>query len=130
MSEQTTETMVVDVGAADDFVEGEPGIVEAGGRKIGIIRWRDEFFALRNVCPHQLGPLCKGHVMPKIVACHSEVGALGVDDDTLIVACPWHGWEFDVRTGRAAWGDVPARVRVYPVEVKDGRVCVDIRPRR
>src|SRR6201999_1087506 len=98
-------------------------------RQVGVIRWRDEFFALRNICPHQYGPVCRGYTMLKIVTRPDDVGTMDVDDDTLVLTCPWHGWEFDVRTGRAAWADVPARLRTFAVQVENGRVLIDVKRR-
>jgi nitrite reductase/ring-hydroxylating ferredoxin subunit len=48
-----------------------------------------------------------------------------LDETTPIVACPWHGWEFDARTGRAIW-DASVRLRIWRVQVADGRVFVDL----
>jgi nitrite reductase/ring-hydroxylating ferredoxin subunit len=115
--------MFVDVAAYDDLIEAKPKIVTVAGREIGVVRWREEVFALRNICPHQLGPVCAGYAMPLLVG--EADGTIEVDDDTLVVVCPWHNWEFDARTGRAAWADAPYRLKTYPVQVVDGRVLVD-----
>jgi nitrite reductase (NADH) small subunit len=50
-------------------------------------------------------------------------------DATPVIACPWHGWEFDVRTGVSLWDD-HYRVRTYPAHVSNGRVLVDLRVTR
>ena len=121
--------MFVDVGAAEEFLEGKARIVTVEGRSIGVIRWRDEVYALRNICPHEYAPVCAGYTMPKILGDHD--GQLRVDDDTLVVVCPWHGWEFEARTGRAAWGKSNYKLKTYPTKIEDGRVLVDPgRPRR
>jgi nitrite reductase/ring-hydroxylating ferredoxin subunit len=57
-------------------------------------------------CPHRDGPL--GH------------GAL--HGYTLV--CPWHGWEFDVRTGECSAG-IDCRVGAYAVEVRDGEIWIE-----
>jgi len=46
-----------------------------------------------------------------------------------VIACPWHGWEFDLDRGRALWEDGYA-VKVVPVRIKEGRVLLEIRKRR
>jgi nitrite reductase/ring-hydroxylating ferredoxin subunit len=120
--------MMVDVGAPDLYPEGRAVIVRAGGRDIGIIRWQDRFYALRNVCPHQSGPLCAGLVHPQVLGA-DEPGVLRLDQSRPVIACPWHGWEFDLRTGRALSAD-DERVKTYPVEVDAGRVLVDVGRRR
>jgi nitrite reductase (NADH) small subunit len=116
-------TGFVDVGACEDFVQGVPRVIEVRGREIGIVRLDEEFFALRNVCPHQYAPICRGFTMSLIVAEGQE--NVGVDENCQVLVCPWHGWEFDIRTGRAAWGQSSYRVKTYPVRVQGGRVCVD-----
>src|SRR5262249_59966721 len=98
--------------------------VEANGRQVGVVRVGDRFHALRNICPHQSAPLCAGQVMPAIRA--GGVGELVADEGSLVVACPWHGWEFSIDDGCSAW-DPKYRVRSYPVLVEDGRGKVKMR---
>jgi nitrite reductase (NADH) small subunit len=97
--------------------------VNAGGLEIGVIRWKGRFFAVHNRCPHQKGPLCLGIVSGRLVA--SEPGAMEVDDEVPTIACPWHGWEFDLERGRALWEEGYA-AKVVPVRVEAGRVLLDI----
>jgi nitrite reductase/ring-hydroxylating ferredoxin subunit len=60
------------------------------------------------------------------MAADGRPGTLALDDSKPVIACAWHGWEFDVRTGRAVWGKPSFRVRTYPVRVETGRVRVDL----
>jgi nitrite reductase/ring-hydroxylating ferredoxin subunit len=115
--------MIVDVGRLDEFDDGDVRIVPVDGREIGIVRWADKVFALANLCAHQRGPLCRGRVAPRLQA--SEPGTLELGPGTPVIACPWHGWEFDVRTGLALW-DERYRVRTYAARVVGGRVVVDV----
>jgi nitrite reductase/ring-hydroxylating ferredoxin subunit len=119
--------MTVDVGQLDDFRDGEVTIVVVNGREIGIVRWSDDFFALANRCAHQRGPLCRGTLSPRLES--REPGAMELARGAPVIACPWHGWEFDVRTGRAVWDEGYA-VRTYPVQVENGRILLDLSPRR
>ena len=89
-----------------------------GGRSIGIFNVRGEFFALRNRCPHQGGPLCLGPLEGLIQS--TGPGDYSVSRTGEVLRCPWHGWEFDIRTGQS-WFD-PARVRVRRYEVSVGPV--------
>jgi nitrite reductase (NADH) small subunit len=57
-----------------------------------------------------------------------DVEDVRVDDERPVIVCPWHRWEFEVRTGRAVTG--PERLKMYPVHVRDGRVLVDAETRR
>jgi nitrite reductase (NADH) small subunit len=117
-----------DVGALDDYPEGLPKIVDVGGWEVGIVRWKGDAYALRNVCPHELAPVCRGLVRPRIVS-PGAPGMIGLDDDMMILTCPWHGWEFDIQTGHCVSGD-PHSVRTYPVSIDNGRVLVDVPERR
>jgi nitrite reductase/ring-hydroxylating ferredoxin subunit len=119
--------MKVDVGQLDDFSDGEVTIVVANGREIGIVRWSDDVFAVANLCAHQRGPLCRGSLSPRLES--REPGAMELAEGAPVIACPWHGWEFDVRTGRAVWDEGYA-VRTYPVQVENGRILLDLAPRR
>lgn len=85
------------------------------GRSIGVFNIGGEFFALRNVCPHQGGPLCEG-VLSGLVA-PGAPGEYRYTGRKEVLRCPWHGWEFDVRTGRSYIDPEHTRVRTYPVEL-------------
>lgn len=120
---------LVDVGSINDFAEGCARIILIDALEIGVIRWRaNEIYALRNVCPHMGGPVCAGR-MSALLRPGPTPGELISDGDTPVIACSWHRWEFDVRTGRSVQ---PSRYRVqtYPVTVSNGRVIVDLSRRR
>lgn len=116
--------MIVDAGPLEDFREREVTIVQLEGREVGIVRWAGEIFALANVCVHQRGPLCRGTLAARLDA--PAPGMMQLDEGSPVLACPWHGWEFDVRTGRAIW-DRRYRVRTYRARVEAGRVLVELR---
>lgn len=108
------------VGRTAELDNGERRIVHHDGVEIGVFRWNDEFFAYRNHCPHQGGPACEGMMM------HRAVEVLGEDQtykqmawklDEMHFVCPWHGWEFDMRTGVNA-ADPTFRIRSYRTEVR------------
>jgi nitrite reductase (NADH) small subunit len=113
-----------DLGPVDAFAEGAVRVVDAGGWEVGVVRWQDRFYTVRNVCPHEAGPVCRGLVKPHLVS-GGGPGLMGVDDDIPVLACPWHGWEFDVRDGRCLSGDARG-VKTYPTSVRGGRVLVDV----
>ena len=83
------------------------------GRSIGVFNVAGEYFALRNRCPHQGGPLCLGSMSGLVTS--SGPGDYTVSRQGEILRCPWHGWEFDIRTGQS-WFD-PKRVRVRRYDV-------------
>ena len=101
------------VATVEEIPPGGRKIVEVAGRSIGVFNLDGEFFALRNRCPHQGGPLCAGSLGGLISA--PRPGEYQYSRAGEILRCPWHGWEFDIRTGQS-WFD-PARVRVRRYEV-------------
>ena len=99
-----------------DFPPGSRRIVDAGGRSIGVFNLRGELLALRSSCPHQGAPLCLGIILGRTDATRPfEVTYL---EDQDIIKCPWHGWEFDIRTGRSVFNPHRVRVRSYEVTVE------------
>ena len=101
------------VATAHEIAPGERKIVTVAGRSIGIFNVGGEFFALRNRCPHQGGALCRGQLWGVL---RSEApGEFQYDPSREILACPWHGWEFHIRTGQS-WC-TPARLRVRRYQV-------------
>jgi nitrite reductase (NADH) small subunit len=114
-----------DIGAAAEFVDRTIRTVGVNGREIGIVRWNGAMYAVNNLCTHQSGPVCSGILSGRLIA--ALPGEMDLDTSTPILACPWHGWEFDLRTGRALH-DAQHRLRIFPVRVENGRVLVDIGP--
>ena len=105
------------VARTDEIPDGARIIVEVGGRELGIFNIRGEFFALLNRCPHLGGPLCRGQLLNPVVS--SGPGDVRLADDDLLT-CPWHGWEFDIRTGQSYWNPEHLRSRNFPVGVEPG----------
>ena len=106
------------VAAADEIPPGGRKIVEVAGRSIGVFNLDGEYFALRNRCPHQGGALCEGKLWGVLRA--QTPGAFDYQPSREILACPWHGWEFHVRTGQSWCEPQRLRVRRYPVMVEKG----------
>jgi len=120
-------SMLVDVGALEDFREGSGfRIVSVKGQEVGIVRWKGQVYALRNYCPHQGGPVCRGTLGVRLVGGDGKPGVIEIDPETPIIACAWHRWEFDIRTGTAVW-DTRYRVQTYSVVIKNDRVLVEAR---
>jgi len=112
------------VGAVEDIPDGGRKIVEVAGRSIGVFNLGGDFFALRNRCPHQGGPLCEGRRWGAIEAVvPGEVRLSRVGE---ILSCAWHGWEFDIRTGQSWCDPARLRVRTYDVSVEPGEVLTRV----
>jgi 3-phenylpropionate/trans-cinnamate dioxygenase ferredoxin subunit len=104
------------VATVDEIPPGARKIVEVEGRSIGVFNVDGAFFALRNRCPHQGGPLCQGAIAGFVSS--TKPGEYRVDRHVRILRCPWHGWEFDVTTGQSWFDPRKVRVRRYEVTVE------------
>ncbi|MDQ4117581.1 MAG: Rieske (2Fe-2S) protein [Actinomycetota bacterium] len=110
--------MRIVVARVDDFRPGERRIVTHGRRSIGVFRVGDRFYAVNNHCPHLGGPLCEGRTQARVRS--SRPGEYVRDDDRTLIACPWHGWEYDLATGQSFAGPGEAPARTYATAVEPG----------
>src|SRR3954469_5008651 len=111
------------VGMVEEIPPGERKILEIAGRAIGVFNVAGEFYALRNTCPHQGGPLCQGRLTGFVMA--RIPGEYTYTRKGEILRCPWHGWEFGVKTGQS-WFDPPQTGgRAYTVTVETRAVESD-----
>ena len=110
-----TEHYVADV---KDIPEGERLIVKVKGREIGIFNIKGEYYALRNICFHQSGPLCEGYIDGTFVARPENNWKREWAYEDEILRCPWHYMEFNIKTGQCL--PFPnRRVRTYETKVKE-----------
>jgi nitrite reductase/ring-hydroxylating ferredoxin subunit len=114
----------VAVCRVEDLVEGVPTCVRVDGRSLAVVKWRSSIYALNNRCAHQGAQLCHGIVTAR-VAEGRLVGQPAVDPTAPTLACPWHGWEYDLRTGEVGL-DPSKRVTTYRVSVLHGAVMVEL----
>ena len=114
------------VGDLSEFPENSHKVVKVGRREIGIFNIGGEFYGLPNICPHQTGPLCEGKTTTgTLIARKDNDWRFEWDYEGEIVACPWHGLEYHVPTGRClAFSNI--KVRTYEVVVEDGKVKVRV----
>jgi nitrite reductase/ring-hydroxylating ferredoxin subunit len=110
------------VGTVDDIPPGQRKIVEIGGRQVGVFNVGGEYFAVLNRCPHQGGSLCNGRQTGLVTS--SRPGEYTTSRSGEIIRCPWHGWEFDLRTGQSWFDPRAVRVRRYDVSVEPGALLV------
>jgi nitrite reductase/ring-hydroxylating ferredoxin subunit len=87
-----------------DLAEGERLLVDVGGRSIGVFRVDGRYYALLNRCPHAGAELCRGRLVGTLES--DAPGRYTYDADRRLIACPWHGWEFDIST-RDGFGCAP-----------------------
>jgi nitrite reductase/ring-hydroxylating ferredoxin subunit len=104
------------VATVGDIPPGRRKIVQVAGRSIGVFNVDGRFYAVRNSCPHQGGPLCVGPTLGLVTA--DRPGEFNYEREGEILRCPWHGWEFDLATGRSVFDPSRTRVKSYQVEVE------------
>jgi nitrite reductase (NADH) small subunit len=117
------------VGRVADIQDGGKIVVETEGEQIGVFRIGNEFFAWKNKCPHQGGPVCQGRIYNKVLeVLDADLKSRGrdFDDSTTHIVCPWHGLEFDIRTGEFAGASAVKIMNLegYSTQVQDGDVYV------
>jgi nitrite reductase/ring-hydroxylating ferredoxin subunit len=105
------------VARVEEIPPGERKIVEIGGRTIGVFNVNGSYYALRNRCPHQGGPLCQGRVSGFLMAT-APGGEYSYTHRGEILRCPWHGWEFNIATGQSWFDPAKTRVRAYEVHIE------------
>ncbi len=110
------------VAKVSEVPPGGRKLVTVRGRPIAIFNLKGEFFGLLNRCPHQGGSLCDGLLTGLIES--DEPGTYRYSRAGEIIRCPWHGWEFDIRTGQSWCDPEKIQVRNYPVEVAPGQRVV------
>lgn len=91
---------------AADVPPGSCALGRVGNEEVAIFNVDGQFYATQNKCTHAGGPLCEG----------------GLWGD--VVQCPWHGSEFNVRTGEVVSGPAKVPVKTYRVVVVDGIVSI------
>ncbi len=111
------------VATVEEIPPGQRKLVTIKGRQIAVFNLGGEFFGLFNRCPHQGGPMCEGIVTGLIQS--DEPGTYGFSREGEILRCPWHGWEFDIRTGKSFVDPSKLTVRNYPMEVAGGQQVVE-----
>ncbi len=82
--------------------------VTVNGRPLAVFNVGSTLLAIDAGCTHVNGPLEKGRV------------------EGNIVTCPWHGSQFDLRTGEVRRGPAARPVKTYPVRVENGMLVVDL----
>jgi 3-phenylpropionate/trans-cinnamate dioxygenase ferredoxin subunit len=98
------------VAAVQDIEEKNFSAFEIDGIGIVICRFRDEYFAVENSCPHALSTFDDGRMRG------------------YRLICPLHGATFDIRDGSCTGGPATSAIRSFPLRIVDGRIEVAISP--
>jgi NAD(P)H-dependent nitrite reductase small subunit len=106
-TETETETKRVKIGAADELTPGSSKIVVVGDQKVAVFNIDGNLYAIDDRCPHRGASLGKG------------------TRDGLVVTCPLHKWEFDLRTGQCL-GQPGNTLRQFDVFVAGDSLLLDV----
>lgn len=115
------------IGRIAEIPPGSRKIVNVAGRSVGVFNIDGEFFALLDRCPHKGAELCSSGTV---------FGASRADTPSAVIAyeprrsirCPWHQWEYDIRTGESFHDPANDRVRRYDVDVVRGSEVAGCEP--
>jgi nitrite reductase (NADH) small subunit len=113
----------VNIGAVTEFSDPGRKIVGFDRFEVAVFKLEGEFFAYLNQCPHMGGPACQGKMLAKVeevIADDKTSKGMAFSKTRMHVVCPWHGFEFDIRTGQHP------RLRKMDVRVADGDVLVSV----
>ena len=111
------------VAAADEILPGERKLVNVRGRPILIFNLDGDYFGILNRCPHQGASLCKGKLVGLVEA--DRPGQYNFTRNNEIIRCAWHGWEFDIRTGKSRCEPEKIKATRYNVETKIGSDIIE-----
>jgi nitrite reductase/ring-hydroxylating ferredoxin subunit len=111
------------IAAAAEFPPGTRRLVTINDRAVVIFNVKGEYFGLYNKCPHNGGSLAQGVLTGLLQS--ATPGQYSFSRQGEIIRCPWHGWEFDIRSGQSFCRVVRARARPVTVKVEAGSDIVE-----
>ena len=115
-------------GNVSDYAEGDRKVVVCGDSEVGVFKIDGEFYAWHNRCAHRAGPVCQGRIMKRVlepVASDKTTRSQQYDDAESNIVCPWHGYEFSIRSGFHQ-GNSRVRLRKAELTIRDGEIYVSV----
>ena len=110
------------IGTVEEVRREGCRVVELDGRPVGVISVGEEFYAIHDRCPHMGPSMCRGTVSGTFLPSDAHEYVYGMHER--VIRCPWHGWEFDLETGRSLLEPQRVGIRTYRVTVESGDVVV------
>ena len=110
------------VGKSSEFKDGDRRIVFVDDKEIGVFRDGGQFYAYSNFCLHQGGPACEGLTIAKVEErLRPDKTSLGLffSDTEMHFVCPWHGYEYDMKSGECV-SDRRLKLRKYEIVAERG----------
>jgi nitrite reductase (NADH) small subunit len=110
---------------AEELKTGQMKAVSIENKAIVVVRSQEgELYALRNVCPHKGPALSDGSLDGTCTA--TEPGEYKLEKVGEVLKCPWHNWEFDIKTGCSLFNPEKVKVKTYEVKEENGTVVVHV----
>jgi len=98
----------VEAAKIDELESGQGKLVEAEGKEIALFNCDGTYYAIDNECTHVGGPLCEGEI------------------DGSTVVCPWHGAEFDLKSGEVLAPPAEENINTYKVHIDGDLIKIEI----
>ena len=95
------------VAKVSDMADGGAQTLQIDQQPIALFKLGGLFYAIQNACLHRGGPLADGHL------------------EGTVVTCPWHGWEFDVKSGECRTME-GAKLKTYPTKIENEDVFIQL----
>jgi nitrite reductase/ring-hydroxylating ferredoxin subunit len=115
------------VAKASELKDGDRRIVTSGKHEVGVFFKDGAYYAYSNYCVHSGGPACEGLIVNKVLDVINEDRTYEGQTfgDEVHFACPWHGYEYELKTGVFV-GDRRLKLRKYDVVKRGDDVFVVI----
>jgi len=99
---------LVEAARLDELEPGQGKLIEVDDKEIALFNCDGEYYAIDNECTHVGGPLCDGEI------------------DGATVTCPWHGAEFDLKSGEVLAPPAEEGVNTYKVHIDGNLIKIEI----
>ena len=110
------------VARTGEIPAGQRRLVEIEGKSIGVFNVHGRYVAVLDLCPHEFAPVCLGRLGGTTLPSAPGEWLWGREGE--ILACPWHGWEFDLLSGSCLTDK--RRLRMYEVTVENDQIILTI----
>ena len=110
------------VGSLRDLPVGSRRLIQLNDKSIGLFNTGTQVVAVLNICPHAYAPICRGKLGGTTLP--SKAGEFVWGRENEILRCPWHGWEFDLHSGRCLTDR--RSLKRFPVQIRDDEIYVEV----
>lgn len=98
----------IEAAKVGELESGQAKFIDFDGKEIALFNCEGEYYAVDNECTHVGGPLCEGEI------------------DGTTVVCPWHGAEFDLKSGEVLAPPAEECITTYKVHIDGDLIKIEI----